>query len=53
MKYVIEINTHDPLEIARVLAELVAEVVRHGPRVRTLHGSAGECIGHTEIHAEQ
>ena len=50
MKYVIQINTHDPIEIARLLALLVAEVVQHGPRGRTLVGSAGDPIGFTKVH---
>lgn len=53
MKYVIEINTHDPITIARVLAELVAEVIRHGPLGRTLHDLGGHPIGFTKLHQEQ
>ncbi len=49
MKYIIEINTQEVLVIARILAEVIAEVVRYGPRGRTLLGTAGEPIGSTRL----
>ncbi len=53
MKYVIHINTHDPKEIAALLAQLTAEVIRLGPTNRTLLDRKGQPIGFTKLHTKQ
>jgi hypothetical protein len=53
MKYVIHINTHDPIEIAGILAKLAAEVIRTGAGNRTLLDRNGQPIGFTELHKKQ
>ena len=53
MKYVIHINTLDPMEITSLLAQLAAEVVRFGPRNRTLLDRKGQPIGFAELHKKQ
>jgi hypothetical protein len=52
MKYVIEINTQDPLAIARILAQLLAENVKFGPHAHTLLDIAGEPIGFTRLYEQ-
>ena len=53
MKYIIHINTHDPMEIAGILAKLAAEVIRTGPDKRPLLDRNGQPIGFTELHKKQ